>query len=402
MDRAIIHVNVADFAVAVERAVDRRLSGRPVIVAPEGALRAAVYDMSEEAYRCGVRKEMPLARARRLCRDARVVPPHPARYEQAMRTLLAQAVPFSPRIEAGETDGHLFIDATGTGRLFGPPADVAARLRRQVRGVIGLEPVWSVAPNKLVAKVATRLVKPDGEAVVRPGDEGTFLAPVPLHLLPGVERADLARLREFNLARAGEVAVLQLEELQVPFGGRAMALYEAVRGIDPSPVLPVGERPPRAAADHEFGTDTNDAAELECALYGLVERVGAELRLGRRAARRVAVTLDYSDGARCARQAAARPATANDIALFEVARPVLALAWARRVRVRRVRLACDRLVFPPAQMELFSTDATACDRRERVVGALDAVRRRFGGDALQVGRTLGEGASPQRRRGRRG
>jgi DNA polymerase-4 len=402
MDRAIIHVNVADFAVAVERAVDRRLSGRPVVVAAEGALRAAVYDMSEEAYRCGVRKGMPLACARRLCRDARVVPPHPARYEQAMRALLAQAVPFSPRIEAGETDGHLFVDATGTGRLFGPPADVAARLRRQVLGVIGLEPVWSVAPNKLVAKVATRLVKPDGEAVVRPGDEGAFLAPVPLHLLPGVERGDLARLREFNLARAGEVAALQLEELQVPFGSRAMALYEAVRGVDPSPVLPVGGTPPRAAADHEFGTDTNDAAELERALYGLIERVGAELRIRRRAARRVAVTLDYSDGVRCIRQAAAQPATANDIALFEIAGRVLALAWARRVRVRRVRLSCDRLVFPPAQMELFPADTAACDRRERIVGALDTVRRRFGSDALQVGRTMGTDASPQRRRGRGG
>jgi DNA polymerase-4 len=114
------------------------------------------------------------------------------------------------------------------------------------------------------------------------------------------------------------------------------------------------------------------------------------------------VTLDYSDGARCVRQAAVRPATANDIALFEIARPVLALAWARRVRVRRVRLACGRLVFPPAQMELFPADSAACDRRERIVGALDAVRRRFGGDALQLGRTMGTGASPQRRRGRGG
>jgi DNA polymerase-4 len=110
----------------------------------------------------------------------------------------------------------------------------------------------------------------------------------------------------------------------------------------------------------------------------------------------VAVTLDYSDGVRCARQAAARPATANDIALFEIARPVLALAWVRRVRVRRLRLVCDRLVFPPAQMELFPADAAACDRRERIVGALDAVRRRFGGDALQVGRTLDAGGADAR------
>jgi DNA polymerase-4 len=388
MDRAIIHVNVADFAVAVERAIDRRLTGRPVVIAPEGAARAAVYDMSEEAYRAGVRKGMLLGRAVRLCRDARILPPHPERYEQAMRALLEQALPYSPLIEAGEADGHLFIDATGTGRLFGPPMDMAWRLRRQVRLHLGLAPVWSVAANKLVAKVATRLVKPDGEYIVAAGEEEPFLAPLPLALIPGIEREDLLRLREFNLTRAGEVAPLRLEELRVRFGSRAMLLYEAVRGIDPSPVLAVGERPPKVAAGHVFGTDTNDAAALRAALYRLVEQAGAELRRRRRAAQRIAVLLDYSDGARRARQAAARPATANDITLFEAACRALELAWVRRVRVRRLRLVCDRLAFPPAQLELFPAERRRLDRRGRLIGAVDAVRRRFGADALQVGRTL--------------
>jgi len=388
MDRAIIHLNVADFAVAVERAVDRRLAGRPVVIAPEGAARAAVYDMSEEAYRAGVRKGMLLGRAARLCRGARILPPRPERYEQAMRALLEQALPYSPLIEAGEADGHLFIDATGTGRLFGPPMDMAWRLRRQVRSHLGLAPVWSVAANKLVAKVATRLVKPDGEYIVAAGEEEPFLAPLPLALIPGIEREDLFRLREFNLTRAGEVTALRLEELRVRFGGRAMLLYEAVRGIDPSPVLAVGEKPPTVTTDHVFGTDANDAGVLRAALYRLVEQAGAELRRRRRAAQRVAVLLEYSDGAGCARQAAARPATANDITLFEVAGRALDRAWARRVRVRRLRLVCDRLVFPPAQLELFPAERRRLDQRNHLISALDAVRRRFGGDALKVGRTL--------------
>ena len=130
IDRSIIHLNVADFAVAVERAVDPRLNQRPVVIAPEGAARAAVYDMSNEAYLAGIRKGMALRRAQRRCKDARILPPHPDRYEQAMRDLLKRALPYSPLIETGEDDGHLFMDATGTGRLFGPPRDVAWRLRR--------------------------------------------------------------------------------------------------------------------------------------------------------------------------------------------------------------------------------------------------------------------------------
>jgi DNA polymerase-4 len=372
----------------VERAIDRRLAGRPVVIAPEGAARAAVYDMSEEAYRTGVRKGMLLGRAARLCRDARILSPRPERYEQAMRALLEQALPYSPLIEAGEVDGHLFIDATGTGRLFGLPMDMAWRLRRQVRSHLGLAPIWSVAANKLVAKVATRLVKPDGEYIVAAGEEESFLAPLPLALIPGIEREDLLRLREFNLTRAGEVTALRLEELRVRFESRAMLLYEAVRGIDPSPVLAVGEKPPQVTMDHAFGADTNDADVLRAALYRLVEQAGAELRLRRRAAQRVAVLLDYSDGARCTRQAAARPATANDITLFEVAGRALDRAWMRRVRVRRLRLVCDRLVFPPAQLELFPSERRRFDQRARLISALDAVRRRFGGDALKVGRTL--------------
>jgi DNA polymerase-4 len=389
MDRAIIHLNIADFAVAVERASDRRLADRPVVIAPEGAVRAAVYDMSEEAYRAGVRKGMLLLRAARLCRDARILSPHPDRYEQAMRALVEQTRPYSPLIEAGEGDGHLFIDITGTHRLFGSPMDVAWRLRRHVRSSLGLAPIWSLAANKLVAKVATRLVKPDGEYIVAAGEEEPFLAPLPLALIPGIEREDLIRLQEFNLTRVGEVAALRLEELQVPVGNRAMLLYEAVRGVDPSPVLPIGEKPPKVTANHEFGIDVNDAETLRAALYRLVEEAGAELRRRRRSARRVTVILDHSDGIRCSRQAAVRPATANDITLFPIACRAFDRAWIRRVRVRHLRLICDRLVFPPAQMALFGDERRHLEKRDRLVGAIDAVRRRFGGDAIQTGRTAG-------------
>jgi DNA polymerase-4 len=388
MDRSIIHLNVADFAVAVERAVDSRLQGRPVIIAPEGAARAAVYDMSQEAYLAGIRKGMALRRAVRLCKDACILPPHPDRYEQAMRALLSRARPYSPLIETGEDDGHLFLDATGTRRLFGPPMDIAWRLRKHAGADLRLNPIWSVAPNKLVAKVATRLVKPDGEYIVAAGEEEAFLAPLPINLVPGIERADLLRLREFNLTRVSQLTGLGLEQLEVPFGARARFLYEVVRGIDPSPVLPAGQKPPEVIADCEFGNDTNTLAVLEGALYGLVEQVGSELRRRRQAARRIAVILDYSDGRRRARQIAAKPATANDLTLFALAARALLLAWTRRVRIRHVRLIGDRLTFPPAQLELFAADQSQAEKRDRLITAVDRIRRRFGPDAVRMGRTL--------------
>jgi DNA polymerase-4 len=379
---------VADFAVAVERAVDGRLKHRPVLIAPAGAVRAAVYDMSEEAYQAGVRKGMALATALRRCRGARVLPPHPDRYERAMGALFKAALPYSPLIEAGEGDGHLFSDVTGTHRLFGPPVDVAWRLRRQIKTALGLDPIWSVAPNKRVAKVATRLVKPAGEYIVGAGEEETFLRPLPVGLIPGVEADDVRRFGELNITRVGQAAALSAAHLEVPFGRRALFIYEALRGIDFSPVLPAGQKPPAVAADREFGEDTNQLARLEGALYRLVESAGRQLRTRCLAARRVAVIVDYSDGVRRIRQAVPRPATANDFALFDAARQAFRLAAARRVRVRHLRLVCDRLTFPPAQLALFPDERKAAEKSTRIISAIDAVRTRFGSGAIQVGRAL--------------
>jgi DNA polymerase-4 len=387
-ERSIIHLNVADFAVAVERALDSRLRRRPVIIAPDGAVRAVVYDMSDEAYQWGVRKGMPLQRARRYCRDATILPPHPDRYARSMMQFFKLAAPYSPQVEMTDHNGHLFIDTTGTGRLFGPPPDVAWRIRKTVRTDLGFDPIWSVAPNKLVAKVATRLVKPVGEYIVRAGDEEAFLKPLPLELIPGLESDDLKRLREFNLTRAGQVAELSPEQLDVVFGLRSHSLHDAVRGIDSSPVVTVAKKRPMVRAGHEFGDDTNHAPLVKAVLYRLIEQAGAELRRQHLAAGRLRIVLGYSDGRRTVRQAAAKPPTANDVRLFAAAKPALRRAWTRRVRIRHLHLICDRLTYPPAQRELFPEYDAKKRTSDNMVAALDTIRHRFGFNAIRVGKTL--------------
>jgi len=388
LERSIIHLNIADFAVAVERLIDHRLINRPILIVPGKAYRSAVYDMSDEAYRSGIRKGMLLGRAMQLCRDAAVITPHPDRYDRAMQSLLKQVLPYSPLIESGHGDGHLFMDITGTHRLLGPPMDVAWRLHRQIKNDLGLNPIWSVAPNKLMAKVASRLVKPAGEYIVGSGDESDVLAPLPLCLVPGIEKNDLIRLNEFNLTHVFQVTALSLAQLQLPFGKRAPFIYETMRGIDPSPVLPLGQHPPVIRVEHEFSQDTNDAPILESHLYRLVEQTGQCLRKRRLAARRIGLFLSYTDGKRCIRQAWARPATANDLDLFEVAGRALSAAWKRRVRIRHMGLVCDRLVFPPAQMALFENDRQHSEKRDGIVSAMDAIRHRFGPGSIHMGRSL--------------
>jgi len=106
------------------------------------------------------------------------------------------------------------------------------------------------------------------------------------------------RLREFRLDRIGQVIAWSLPQLEVVFAGRGQLLYESVRGIDGSPVLPVGAARPEISSDHDFGNDSNDVETLHAALFSLIEKSGRKLRQRRLAAQRLGIVLDYSDGMR--------------------------------------------------------------------------------------------------------
>jgi DNA polymerase-4 len=134
--------------------------------------------------------------------------------------------------------------------------------------------------------------------------------------------------------------------------------------------------------DHTFATDTHTPTDLHAALRPLVEAAGRQLRQQGRVARRIGIMVEHSDGRPCARQLRVEPPSANDLTLWPPARHVLTLATARRTRIRHMRLICDRLVYPPAQLPLFETERRTVLRQERLVNALDRIRERFGTQAV--------------------
>lgn len=384
-DRSIIHLNVTDFAVAVERLQDTSLKRIPVIVAPEQAARALVYDMSEEAYGDGVRKGMRLDRARRYCRRARILTPRPGLYRKAMSGLVAKVIHYTPLLEQGEEDGHLFMDVTGTHRLFGPAPDIAWRLRKQVLKELGLDPVWSLASNKLVSKVASRVVRPVGEYIVGAGEEAEFLAPLPLSLLPGLSSQELGLLRDFNLERIGQLAQLNREQLAVPFRGRGAYLYDASRGQDSTPVVPGGAGDSQICREHHFEGDTAEYSELQGVLTALVHAIGRELRQAGKVGQRVGVRLTYSDGRCSVRQATQAGGTDNDFLLRQLALTAFSRAWQRRVRIRSCVLVCDRLLPRSRQQTLFALRSCRELQQDKMLTAMDAVCARFGSSSIRLG-----------------
>ncbi|MDR3630268.1 MAG: hypothetical protein P4L42_08020 [Desulfocapsaceae bacterium] len=387
-ERTLLHFNVADFAVAVERVVDQTLKRRPVIVAPLGSARAVVYDMSEEAYQSGVRKGMALCQAARLCREAAQLPPRPELYRKAMQGVLKEARLYSPLVEHGVEDGHIFVDVTGTHRLFGPAPDVGLRIRRQVRDGLGLNPIWALASNKLVAKVASRLVKPVGEYIVAPGEEEAFLAPLAVSLLPGLTVREVDRLLEFRIGTVGQLAGLSRQQLMVPFGSRSTFLHNSSRGIDTSQVTGMPLETAPIDCEHVFASDTNDRQEVEAALLKLVATAGQELRNRGQVARRVGIWLRYADSHHIVRQASTHTGTASDFLLRRLADLALERAWLRRTRLRGLRLVCDRLHRQSSQLSLFPETKARSLRQERLLGAMDTIRSRCGQSLIGRGKIV--------------
>jgi len=387
MNRSIIHLNIADFAVAVETSIQPSLKGCPVVIAPLGVTRSLVYDMSDKAYQDGIRKKMPLSRAKQINKKIKILAPNFNRYELVMKNLLKEALAYTPLIESGMSDGHIFLDVTGSKRLLGPPADIAFKLKKVFNKKFNLDPVWSVAANKMVAKVATRVVKPAGEYIVSQGDEKAFLAPLPIHLIPGLMKTDLTQLKEFNLFYVFQARALSLEHLRVLFPNRAALIYERFRGIDPSFVTGVRENKSTILADHEFADDTNNEILLKKALYLMVEKICLALRNRNLHVAATKIILSYSDGLQSISKLKLIASTSNDMTMFKKAVHLLYKAWTRRIRIRHMRLICEKLSPLQIQTEFF-THNTKERKQMDLISTIDKIRTKFGKNAIKTGLTI--------------
>lgn len=395
-ERSILHFNVADFAVAVERVADCSLRDKSLIVAPLHANRGLVYDMSEEAYRDGVRKGMPIKQAMRVSKKAVLLSPRPQLYQKAMGAFLKELQRYSPLIESGQIDGHFFVDVTGSHRLYGPPADVGWRIRRDVRKQLGINPIWTLGSNRLVSKVASRLVKPVGEYIVNHGEEASFLAPLPIELLPGLNLKELEKMREFHLTTIGALAQLTPNQLMVPFGGRSGVLHALSHGIDDTLIHKPSTQTDIVVGEHTFANDTSDRNEVEAALATLVGRAGLALRGQKKVTRRVGIWLSYCDGVQVIRQATHKTGTSAESLLQSLALLALKRCWQRRTRIRYCRLVCDRLQRQSPQLSLFAGNDTRGIKSRHVEGAMDSIRKRFGCDSIGLGRKYRSPAAENR------
>ena len=384
MTRHILHLDLDAFFVSVERVLDPRLRDRPVIVGGDPQGRGVVASASYEARQYGVRSAMPLAQAKRLCPHAVFVVSHHSRYVEFSKAVLVILREYAPVVEMASVD-EFYLDMTGCDRLHRNVFAAAAGIKQQIRKRTGLPSSIGLGTNKLIAKIATTLCKPDGLLWVFPGEEASFLAPLPVSYLPGIGQHTRDRLQELGIGTIGELSQFPSPLLSTVFGEWGRQMSERARGLCPTPVTEHWE-PKSISREITFSADTVDPVVLEMTLCRLAERAGYGLRQQGVMASTVGIKLRYSDFQTVSRSRTIPPSD-DDVTIFRTARALLEKAFSRRVRIRLLGIKLSRLAPRDPQGSLFILPEDT--RRTRLARSADRVREKFGADALHLGAALG-------------
>ncbi|MDD5448932.1 MAG: DNA polymerase IV, partial [Actinomycetota bacterium] len=229
--RAILHIDMDTFFCSVERLRDPSLEGIPLIVGGNPNQRGVVATASYEAREFGIHSAMPLKEAARLCPHAVFVPPHFDAYLYYSRLILDILERYSPLVEPSGID-EAYVDLTGSQTALGKPAEVAQRMRKDIREKLGLPSSAGLSTSKIVSKIASDIAKPDGFLEVSPGEERQFLASLPVEKLPGVGDSSKSVLYNMGVQTIGDLSLIPPEVLEGKFGFQGRILAEHAKGID--------------------------------------------------------------------------------------------------------------------------------------------------------------------------
>ena len=319
--RHIIHADLDAFYAAVEQLDNPQLRGKPVLVggSPEG--RGVVATASYEAREYGTHSAMPMATAVRLCPQAVVVSPRFPRYRELSQTIMSIFLELTPLVEPLSLD-EAYLDITqlvDEGRF---PLTLALDLKQRIMADTGLAISMGIGTCKSVAKIASDLDKPDGLVVVAPGDEATFLAPLPVSKLPGIGPKTVGRLKREDIETIGQLAQLPQEWFLRSFGKRGADLRAKALGDDREMVHTEREAK-SVSAETTFSGDIDDPLRLQQELAALAARVARQLAAKNRRCHTVTVKLRLADFTTFTRQSTLAAYTGSEEVITAVASDLL-------------------------------------------------------------------------------
>ncbi|MCF8083265.1 MAG: DNA polymerase IV [Deltaproteobacteria bacterium] len=395
MHRHIIHVHIPALRIALARIFEPCLRERPVAVAFPESPRARVLSISGEARKAGVFKGMFLQEARKCCPGLRVLPPDVEMVEQASCRMAGIAAQYTPLWEISRP-GHIYLDLTGTQRLWGAVKDTAFCIREEIKGALSLKGTAGVASNKLVSHIASCTACHEPVLDVDFGKEAAFLAPLEVSRIPGIGGVYRKMLmEELNIFFIGQLAGLNMDRLRLLFGPRAPVIRQRALGIDPTPVYCPPQKPLMSEAVTLPG-DENDDVRLLRSLFRLVERCAYRMRKRGLVPGKAGLLVRYADQKEMRRRIPLSLAPCMDLASHDVDfgdpdlyHPLESLFFQmcrRRVRVRLIKVWFWDFGGKQQQLPLFHAPCPDRDPTRRITRALDRIRDRYGEGAVRYGR----------------
>ncbi len=382
-NRVIMHIDMDAFFASVEQRVDPRLLGRPVAVTGSQK-RTVITTASYEARAFGVKTGMTKGEAKRLCPWLIFVQANNRRYTDTCTRLVELYKHYSPLVEVYSVD-EVFMDVTGIAGLSNGAISMATEIRHRIKDAFGLTCSIGMAPNKLLAKLASDMKKPNGLVVIRDHREaGKILKDLPVGDIAGIGPRLEKNLGDMGIKTCGELAGVHVRTLKNRFGVVGEKLHLMARGLDDSPVVPVWQEPDAKSVGHSrtLPRDVYNPEILERHILQLSEMVGRRLRRGQYAGRTVTLTIRYRDFHTFSRR---KTVTEHVSDGFEVCHLAVSILKSFRLKkaVRLVGVSVSNLAAVD-QLPLLKKDRV----RRDLIRALDTINDRYGEFTVARGRLL--------------
>ncbi len=371
--RYIAHFDLDAFFVSVECLNDPSLKGKPLIVGGHNE-RGVVAACSYEARKFGIHSAMPMKTAMRLCPQAIVVSGTRGEYSKYSRIVTEIIEAKAPLFEKASID-EFYLDLTGMDKYF-DPFQWTIQLREEIIEKTKLPISFALASNKLVAKIATDLAKPNGYIQVPAGKEKEFLAPLSVSKIPGVGEQMTASLKDLGIYTIRELGEQSIGFLEKTFGKWGEELWNKANGVHDSEVIPYYEAK-SISTENTFDENIKNADQLLTELVGMTEKVAYELRQENKMAGCIAVKIRYPNFETTSRQTTI-PYTFYDDELILQAKQLFHKLWRKNEPVRLLGVRLSELTDEAIQTNLFSN----FEKKSELYKAIDDVKNKFGSDLI--------------------
>jgi len=381
--RWIIHVDMDAFYASVEQKDHPEYRGKPVIVGAdpkEGKGRGVVSAASYEAREFGVHSALPIGQAHRRCPHGVFLPVRMSRYQEVSSYIFSIFRRYTDLVEPLSLD-EAFLDVTGSLRLFGTPQAIGAQIQRDIWEEEHLNASVGVATTKFVAKVASDLQKPQGFVIVPAGTERAFLHDLPIERLWGAGPKTVHLLRGRGYGTIGQLAAASCAKLSAWLGKQGKHFWELANGIDAREVMP-GEQAKSIGAETTFEVDTSDLALIKQTILALTQKVGSRLRAEGVQAKTLILKFRTGKFETYTRSTTLQDPTDQDSTMYHKVLILLERLPCANEKSRLLGVTGSNLVKPEDSSQLTLFPSTQ-ESGTQVTKALDAIRSRFGDQAIQ-------------------